>query len=305
MTGVLLTENLALEAAQAAKAGKAISPEAADMFSRAGFNRDMVMRLAERFEKFGTMNGPLRDSNIEDWISQDPELADAYRLLIHVGAQRMLITPSGADRPMWTQKALGQAVMQFKGFVMASLPQLLVPFLQSPAGKKLEIVIAALAVGALSTTLRDLNTQGEVKDRTAGGWVIDSLDMSGLISFVTEADATLGRLNPHLSAKRLLTGEELSRFQNRTDLGAFLGPLAGMAGSAANAFMAATTAPFSSERDFTAADLRAARTIMPFQNHFLLRHGLDVAEASIHEDAKARGLVAPYLFPERERPAPP
>lgn len=304
MTGVLLTENLALEAAQAAKAGKAIAPEAGDMFSRAGFNRDLVMRLAERFEKSGTMNGSLRDSNIENWISQDPELADAYRLLIHVGAQRALITPSGVDRPMWTQKALGQAVMQFKGFVMASLPQLLVPFLQSPAGKKLEIMVAALAVGALSTTLRDINTRGEVKDRTAGGWVIDSLDMSGLTSFLTEADATLGRINPHLSAKRLLTGEELSRFQNRTDLGAFLGPLAGMAGSAAEFVKGASTAPFSSTEEFSAAHLRAGRTIMPFQNHFLLRHGLDVMEAAVHEDAKARGLVAPYLFPDRPTPEP-
>lgn len=305
MIGVILTENLMIEGALAAKAGKPIPREAADLFSRAGFNSDRVAALAEQFEKTGTMRGNLYDSNLEAWMTGNPELADAYRAAVHVGAQRMLITPTAADRPFWTQRTIGQAVMQFKGFIMASLPQLLVPFIQSPAGRKIEVLIAALAVGALSTTLRDLNTRGEVKDRNTAGWVIDSLDMSGLVSFLTEADATLGRINPHLSAKRLLTGEELSRFQNRTDLGAFLGPLAGMAGSAAEAAKGFSDAALFSDKEIEARHARALRTILPYQNYILLRHGLDVMEAATFEDAKARGLVAPYLYPERPRPAAP
>jgi hypothetical protein len=192
--------------------------------------------------------------------------------------------------------------MQFKGFIMASLPQLLVPFFQSPSGKKLEILLAALAVGTLATVLRDLNTRGSLKDRSAAGWVIEALDMSGLSSVLTETDATLGRLNPNLSVKRLLTGEELSRFQNRTDLGALLGPVAGMAGNAATAFKGFTDAAMFSDKDFGAQEVRAFRSILPYQNHILTRHGLDVLEAALFPGAKARGLIAPYLYPERPRP---
>jgi hypothetical protein len=301
ITGVYLVDDLMMEGALAAKKGQPVPREAAELFSLAGLNREQVLALADMYEKHGTMRGRLRDSNIEAWAAENPALAEAYRLAAHVGAQRMLITPTGADRPFWTQKALGSAAMQLKGFVMASLPHLLVPFLQSPAGKKLEILIAALAFGTLATVLRDLNSRGSIKDRNAAGWVIDALDMSGLTSILTETDATLGRLSPYLSAKRLLTGEELSRFQNRSDLGALFGPSAGMIGdfgSAIHGFLDAAV----TDRDLAARDVRAFRSVLPYQNWILTRHGLDVAEAAMFEDAKARGLIAPYLYPDRPRP---
>jgi hypothetical protein len=104
-----------------------------------------------------------------------------------------------------------------------------------------------------------------------------------------------------LSAKRLLTGEELSRFQNRSTLGALLGPSAGMIGdfgSAIHGFLDAAV----TDRDLAIRDVRAFRAAMPYGNWILGRHGLDVLEAAMFEDAKARGLIAPYLYPDRPRP---
>jgi hypothetical protein len=301
ITGTYLVDDLLMEGALAAKKGKPVPREAAELFSVSGLSREQVLALGEMYEKYGTMRGRLRDSNVEAWSAVDPALAEAYRLAAHIGAQRMLIVPSGADRPFWMQKTFGSTIMQLKGFIMASLPQLLVPFLQARAGKQVEIALAALALGSLSLVLRDLNTRGHIKERTPAGWVIDALDMSGLASFITDADATLGHISPYLSAKRLLTGEDLARYENRTRVGALLGPLAGMVGDLATALHGALDAA-ATDREIGIKEVRALRSVAPYQNWLGSRHFLDTLEAVMFEDAKARGLIAPYLYPDRPRP---
>lgn len=297
--GVVLVDDMLTRAALDLRAGRAINRDAADLFSRAGVSLDALRPLAKVIEQNHTQrSGPktLLDSNLEAWAGTAPEAAETYRGLLHLGAQRALLLPSGADAPFWTQKALGTMVMQFKRFVMASLPQQLVPFLQSPAGRKLEVLVFGLALGATATTLRDLVAKGEVKDRNAASWAFDAMDMSGITSMLTETDATIDKIFPGVSVKRLLTGETYSRFQERTRIMQLLGPVAGMAEAAGRAAVIPYRA-LHPDMEVDKDQVRALRTILPYQNHLLLRHGVDVLEA--YAGGRQDSLLLDWTDPTR------
>lgn len=299
--GVVIVDDLLVRAARDLNAGRTINRDAADLFSRAGVSLDVLKPMARLLEQNHTRRaGPkeLLDSNLEMWATSHPELAEVYRGLLHLGGQRVLLLPSGADAPFWTQKALGTMVMQFKRFVMASLPQQLVPFLQSPAGRKLEVVIFGLAVGALSTTLRDLVARGELRERNGAAWVLDSMDMSGITSMLTETDATIDKIFPGVSVKRLLTGETYSRFQERTRIMQLLGPTAGMAEAAGRAAVIPYRA-LHPDMEVDQGQIQALRTILPYQNQLLLRHGMDVMEA--YAGGRQNSILLDWIDPNRSR----
>ena len=252
------------------------------LVSQAGFRSDDIEKLRQ-FAKDYAKESPSGavDFHIEKWAHLDWELADRFRSAIHMAAQRSSITPTAADAPLWTQTNIGRVAAQFKRFVFASFPQLLIPALQSPGLRKLEVAIAAVVFGTISTVLRDLNATGKVKDRNAGEWVLDALDMSGLTSMLTEVDATLFKINPNLSARYLLIGETPARFMDRSLISTFLGPLAGFYETTLARAIDTPLKLLDPNREVGPRNIAAFREMLPYQNHIILRHPLDLAEAAL------------------------
>lgn len=248
--------------------------------TQGGFTSDDIAQLRE-LARNHARRAPdgMMDFNVEEWATAYPELADKFRSAIHLATQRATIVPTAADTPTWTQTSLGRVISQFKRFVYASVPQLLIPALQSPGLRKLEIAAAAAAFGTISTVLRDLNAKGEVKDRNAGEWVLDALDMSGLTSAITDLDATLFKINPNLSARYLLVGETPARFMDRTAIASILGPLAGFVETGLHRAVDLPLAALDPNRDVSERNIAAFRQLWPYQNHIILRHPLDLIEA--------------------------
>ena len=255
--------------------------------SQAGVTADQLQKLANILKEYRIKVDPkakVWDSNLEAWFFKEPELGEAYRRLLHVSAQRMVIQPGAGDSPIWTQKWIGSTVVQFKRFVIASIPQILVPWLQSPAGRFVETFIAGVLIGSVVLTLQDLNRYGKVKERDTVKWIFDALDMSGLLSGLTEADATLDRLVPGLGIKRMLTGEDYTRMQERSWLyGKDFNRVADLVGVSARVmanFLTATAIPYTvaTRGEPTEAQIRAFRELLPFQNQLVLRHFFDMLE---------------------------
>lgn len=286
-TGIRLADDLLTENIPKLLTGQKVDKELANVASIAGVNNEQLRRMADFVQKYRSQvdpNAKLWDSNLEAWFFQDPELGQAYRRLLHVTAQRMLIMPGALDSPVWSQKALGRLVVLFKRFVISSIPQMFIPWLQNPLGRKLETVMAGLIIGGTVTALRDLNRSGEIKDRNVAEWFFDAMDMSGLFSGLTEADATLDRLIPGLGVKRLLTGEDYTRMQERSwmhsgDTRRFT-DLIGVAGRMGSNALSVAAMPYTiwNTGSPTEYQIRATRELLPFQNHFLLRHGFDILE---------------------------
>jgi hypothetical protein len=218
---------------------------------------------------------------MEAWFSNDSEAFEAYRLLLHTGSQQALIQPGALDSPMWTQNAFAGLLLQFKRFVIASVPQMMIPFFQQPSGKQFVIGLTALVSGSISLVLRDLNNKGEVKDRNVAGWVLDALDMSGLASGLTELDATFSALTGARGIKRLLTGEDYTRWQERQRLEGLAGPSA----RTLRLFNDAMWLPYNALSPYeTVAErqISAVRRLIPIlSSNLFLRHPVDMVEASL------------------------
>lgn len=262
--------------------GDARSADARRLWAQSGITpsereilRDLIKKHA-REDWAGNL-----DLHIEEWMSAYPELADKVRAAIHHGAQRVIITPTAADTPIWTQTTLGRPVTQFKRFVIATVPQLLIPTFQSPGLRKLEVALAAAMFGTLSVISRDYNTLGYIKDRSAAQWVIDSLNMSGLTSMIYEPGATLATINPYLSIENQLTGEVPGRYFERNLVGQILGPLAGTVFHDIPRALWFTTAALSDRLRYSPRDVAAFRSLIPGQNHIIARHPIDLLEAEI------------------------
>jgi len=286
--GVRITDDLLIRGLEDLRAGRQPSHEFRTIVSKAGVGAEMLERIGRQIEEYKNVipaareyGSPLFDSNMEAWFSRDRDAFEAYRLLLHTGGQQALIQPGTLDSPMWTQNAFAGLLLQFKRFVIASVPQLLIPFLQQPAGKQFVIGLTALVSGAISTVLRDLNSNGEIKKRTVAGWVLDSLDMSGLVSGLTELDATFSALTGARGIKRLLTGEDYTRWQERQRLEGLLGPSA----RTLRLFNDAMWLPYNALSPYdnvAERQITAVRRLMPIlSSNLFLRHPVDMVEASL------------------------
>jgi len=129
--------------------------------------------------------------------------------------------------------------------------------------------------------LRDLNTRGEIKERNVAGWVLDSLDMSGLASGLTEFDATMSALTGGRGIKRMLTGEDYTRWQERERIEGLLGPSARTLRYFNDAMWLPYSALHPNER-IAEQQIAALRRIIPLAGtNLLLRHPADMIEASL------------------------
>jgi hypothetical protein len=286
--GVRITDDLLVRGLEDLRAGKQPSYEFRVIVSKSGIGAEMLERIGNQIEQYKNMipsakdyGSPIFDSNMEAWFSRDREAFEAYRLLLHTGAQQALVYPSTLDSPMWTQNAFSGLLLQFKRFVIASVPQMMIPFLQQPAGKQFVIGLTAVVAGAVSTVLRDLNSKGEVKNRNAAGWVLDSLDMSGLASGLTEVDAVFSALTGARGIKRLLTGEDYTRWQERQRLEGLIGPSA----RTLRMFGEAMWLPYdalSPNETVAERQVAAVRRLIPIlSSNLFLRHPVDMVEASL------------------------
>jgi len=283
-----LRSDLLIRGLEDLRAGRQPSYEFRVIVSKAGIGTEMLERIGRQIEDYKNVipgardyGSPLFDSNMEAWFSRDRDAFEAYRLLLHTGAQQALIQPGALDSPMWTQNAFAGLLLQFKRFVIASVPQLMIPFMQLPAGKQFVIGMTALVSGAIATVLRDLNNRGEVKERNAAGWVLDSLDMSGLVSGLTEMDATFSALTGARGVKRLLTGEDYTRWQERQRLEGLIGPSA----RTLRLFNDAMWLPYNAISPYdnvAERQITAVRRLMPIlSSNLFLRHPVDMIEASL------------------------
>jgi len=286
--GVRATDDILVRGLEDLRAGRQPSTEFRIIVSKSGIGAEMLERIGRQIQEYKDTipaakdyGSPLFDSNMEAWFSKDYEAFEAYRLLLHTGAREALLQPGTLDSPMWTQNVYAGLGLQFKRFVITSVPQIMLPFLQRSASDKLIIGITALAAGATSTVLRDLNTRGEIKERNVAGWVLDSLDMSGLASGLTEFDATMSALTGWRGIKRMLTGEDYSRWKEREQLEGLLGP----SYRTYRYFREAMWLPYNAlhpDEKIAERQITALRRIIPLAGtNLLLRHPADMIEASL------------------------
>lgn len=257
-----------LKAMRTVAEGGKIKQTDIEKLARAGIDEEMARRIGRQAENFEDNNG-LFVANTEAWT--DSGAVEAFRLALLRDVDNTIITPGGADAPIWTSKEFGKMIFQFKRFATASTGRIAATTLQAKDVAALNGIMVMVALGGAGRALLDIAQNGEVEDRSARSWVAESMDRSGVLGILTEMDA-ISNKGLGVSPLTALQGEEASRFRSRNLLGQIGGPLAGAIQDTVNAARGGI------EGDFTQSDVRRIRRLAPGQNLFYLRALLDRME---------------------------
>lgn len=265
-SGMVVMTNL-LRAADKLAKGQA-SPKEIRKLAAAGINSDLAERITNQFAKYGETQDGVFLAKAADW---DDRLAkEAFRAAVVRDVDRIIVTP-GQDKPLWMSTELGKTVGQFKSFNVSAMQRIALSALQQRDAETLAGVMTSLSLGAMTYVAKQAVAGKEISDDPAV-WATNAFDWSGLAGWMMEVNnvaekATRGRVG--LSA---LTGEQMSRYQSRNVVGAFLGPTPD---AVADIFQV-TGSMFAG--DTTKSDLHKMRQLMPFQNLFYIRGLLNQVE---------------------------
>lgn len=265
-SGMVVMTNL-LRASEKVAKGQA-SPKEIRKLAAAGINSDLAERITKQFAKYGETQDGVFLAKAADW---DDRLAkEAFRAAVVRDVDRIIVTP-GQDKPLWMSTELGKTVGQFKSFNVSAMQRIALSALQQRDAETLAGVMTSLTLGAMTYVAKQAVAGKEISDDPAV-WATNAFDWSGLAGWMMEVNnvaekATRGRVG--LSA---LTGEQMSRYQSRNVVGAFLGPTPD---AVADIFQV-TGSMFAG--DTTKSDLHKMRQLLPFQNLFYIRGLLNQVE---------------------------
>lgn len=265
-SGMVVMTNL-LRASEKVAKGQA-SPKEIRKLAAAGINSDLAERITKQFSKYGETQDGVFLAKAADW---DDRLAkEAFRAAVVRDVDRIIVTP-GQDKPLWMSTELGKTVGQFKSFNVSAMQRIALSALQQRDAETLAGVVTSLSLGAMTYVAKQAVAGKEISDDPAV-WATNAFDWSGLAGWMMEVNniaekASRGRVG--LSA---LTGEQMSRYQSRNVVGAFLGPTPD---AVADIFQV-TGSMFAG--DTTKSDLHKMRQLLPFQNLFYVRGLLNKVE---------------------------
>jgi hypothetical protein len=119
-------------------------------------------------------------------------------------------------------------------------------------------------------------------------WTVEGVDRSGLMTVFSEFNNMLEKINPNFGLAGL-TGEAASRYASRNMTAAWAGPSAGLLQDIVD-----TTSALSQD-GWSGADTHRVRGLLPYQNLFYLRLGLDKVESEFNSF---------WGIPEKKAPKP-
>lgn len=262
-----------LESAEKLAQGKALSKREIRKLAQANISQDMAVRIGKQAKHWERI-GQVRIGNTVDWT--DAGAVEAFRNALLRDVDNTILTPGRGDAPIWTSSEFGKTIFQFKRFAAASTQRILISGLQNRDAAAMNGILLMIGLGAAATAMRDIVSDGEVRDRDGREWALDAIDRSGALSLFIELDAVADKFSGgNLSLQRAITGQEASRFASRDVLGQLLGPTAGAVEDIASATQGAL------QDDFTQSDLHKLRRLLPGQNVFYTRWLFDQMEEAI------------------------
>jgi hypothetical protein len=253
-----------------------------ERLAKAGINERMAGRIAKDAQEHGEKMGGSWNANTEKWT--DREAAGLFERVLLKDVDNTIVTPGVGDRPLLMQYETGKALMQFKSFFLAAHNQVFIPLAQQMARGDVAAmngIMTGIALGMMGEYIR-LNLSGRADEMEAYSmqdWARAGLDRSGLATVPMEVFNLADRMAwGKLSQPLGLT--EGSRYFYRNWLGSLLGPTVGYATDIGELAMNMTHGD-----GITASDIHSLRRLLPYQNMFYLRHGINKIEENIARSA--------------------
>ncbi|CAA7621196.1 hypothetical protein [Magnetospirillum sp. UT-4] len=261
----VVTQTRMLKAIQAVAAGHPVAAEA-ERLAFLGIDRDMAARIAEQFAGHGQKQaGGVLWANTLGWT--DREAVDAFRAGVLKEVDRIIVTP-GQDRPLWMSTELGKLIGQFKTFSLASTQRVALAALQQRDAAALNGTLLSVGLGMMSYATYSAFSGRDLSDDPKD-WVVEGVNRSGVLFWLTDVMATGGKLAGFSGG---------SRYASRSSTEALLGPTLG-----AGLDNTVRVVHAGASGEWKAGDTRALRRLLPYQNLFFLRRVFDKAEEGLND----------------------
>ena len=224
--------------------------------------------------RYQTPDGEILLPNVESW--RDMEAVRAWSAAMKRESDRIIIRP-GLERALWSDGSiLGRMLFQFRSFTMAANSKMLMSGLQQRDMALFNIVqgtMFSLALGATSYYIWAMTAgerqREEMRNASWQHWMDQALYRSGLLGIFSEAQA-IGSSIPATRPFTTFANDDLPGRRASSIMGAILGPSFGKIEDIAGV-LAGIDEP-------TQGTLNTARKLLPYQNVFYLRQGLDAVQ---------------------------
>ena len=239
-----------------------------------GINEADSKNIAAQLKKYGEKIDGVWVWNTKKWDNQD--LAMQWGAAIRKESDRVIIVP-GQEKPLFMSSELGKTIFQFKSFMFSATQRVLLSTIQAQDKHYIQGLMGLVGIGMMSYAFKEWDAGRELSDDPKA-WVMEGIDRSGALGMLMEVNNTLEKISGNHFGLRPLIGinAPASRYAARSALDSAVGPTFGLAGDVIKAAAAVT-----GERDWTDADTRAFRRLLPGQNLSFLRQGLDRIEEEL------------------------
>ncbi len=265
-SGMIVMTNM-LHASEAIVKGTATAKQVRKL-GAAGINTDLAERIYKQFKKYGETQDGVLLAKAGDW---DDRLArEAFRTAVVRDVDRIIVTP-GQDKPLWMSTELGKTIGQFKSFNVSAMQKITLSAIQQRDADTLAGIVTALSLGAMTYMAKQLTAERELSDNPMV-WATNAFDWSGLSGWMMDVNNIAEKASRGRVGLSGITGEQMSRYQSRNVIGAFLGPTP----DAVSDIFQVSGSIFAG--DTTKSDLHKIRGLLPFQNLFYVRSLLNKVE---------------------------
>jgi hypothetical protein len=270
-----MAQDAIVRAAQKVAGGGAIADARMAAMAAAGIDRDMLGRIAAQHEQFGAKVNGLHFGMSDQWA--DKEAARVFESAILRDAHSVTLRPGAGDTPLFMSTEWGKALRQFTTFGYAAQRSVVNPLMQGLAHgdpRAAQALFALAAAGTLSYVSKQKAAGQPIEPFDSPRFALEVLDKSNLMGWTSDlvfpALWTMGFKN-------------LSRWSDRDPVETIGGPVVGTVFSTyGRQLPGKLIAPLrdddSGQKGISRADLHFMRRLMPAQNLWYLRNGINSLE---------------------------
>ena len=242
---------------------------------RLGITDSDAMLIAEQLKKHADKSEGVWLSNARNW--DDPDLERKWGAMIAKESRRVIVEP-GQEKPLFMSSELGKTIGQFRSFMFSSTQRMTIATLQGQDRNAVGGVLTLISLGMLSYAFKQWDADRELSDDPAA-WLAEGIDRSGVLGSIMEINNTVEKASSNGIGLRPMFGIEApaSRFVSRSMAENLMGPTMGSLLENTIRVMNAGLTP----GDWTEADTRAIRRLLPYQNLSFIRRGLDRIEEEV------------------------
>ena len=239
--------------------------------ARLGIDEQSAKDMYEQVVKHGKNEDGVWITNAKNW--DRPDLERMWGAAVRKESDRVILIP-GQEKPLFMSREMGKTVGQFRSFILSATQRVFIAGLQNQDHNAVGGFASLVGMGMFTYYLKQKISGRDVADfDDPAVWVMEGIDRSGAVGIIGEVTNTMEKISGNSMGLRPLLGidapasKQVARSVAESALGPTFGSLLSTSISAANAI--------TSEGEMTEADIRRPRRLIPLQNLFYLRHGLD------------------------------